>query len=64
MKPLFSEDEFKAKMEKEYSAGYKQGKKWDRDWRPGGPFSCCVQTEQIRNEWLRGFDDGLVKQDA
>ena len=63
-KPLFTEDEFKAEMKKKYRAGYREGKSWNRDWRPGGPFTCCDQTISINKEWLRGFDNGLAKQQA
>lgn len=64
MRNSYSDEELQTEMKKAYRQGYRRGKNWDRDWYPGGPDSNCTQTEKIRNEWLRGFDNGLAKKNS
>lgn len=53
--------ELKKELKKSYAKGYRIGKKWDRDWRPGGPHAVCANSRKVRDEWLRGWESGFSK---
>jgi hypothetical protein len=50
----------KENMKNNYLSGFRVGKKWASNYRPGGPYSRCDDTRALREEWLRGFDNGLA----
>jgi len=56
-----------------YDDGFSTGKKWDKDWVPGGPYvpggwrsdkdwvAYCDQAKLNNERWLAGWRDGVVR---